>query len=70
MSNPLYQMMAGQGMPAGGNIIQRFMQFKNSFRGDPQQTIRQMMASGKVSQEQYNRAVQTAQQIQRMLGGK
>ena len=52
------------------NIMQRFQQFQQQFRGNPQQQIQQMLNSGKVSQAQYNNAVQMAQQFQRMLIGK
>lgn len=48
-------------------MIQRFMQFRQSFQGDPRQQIQQMLNSGQVSQEQYNHAVQVAQQLQQML---
>lgn len=67
MGNPLYQMMGG-GMPNG--ILQRFQQFQQMFKGDPRQQVQQMLNSGRVSQEQYNQAVQMAQQLQRMMGGK
>lgn len=63
MSNPLYNMMQ---MPNG--IMQRFQQFQQMFRGDPRQQIQQMLNSGKVSQVQYNQAVQMAQQFQKMMG--
>ena len=63
MSNPLFNMMQ---MPNG--ILQRFQQFQQMFRGDPRQQIQQMLNSGKVSQSQYNQAVQMAQQLQRMMG--
>jgi len=56
--------------PAQPNIIQQFNQFKQNFRGNPQQQIQQMLNSGKVSQAQYNAAVQKAQQLQRLLMGK
>ena len=36
--------------------------------GDPNQMIQQMLNSGKITQNQYNAAVQRAQQIMRMLG--
>ena len=65
MSNMLYQMM-GQQMP--NNIMQRFQQFQQSFRGDPRQQVQQMLNSGRISQEQYNNAVQIANQFARMLG--
>lgn len=49
------------------NMIQQFMQFAQSFNGDPRMQIQQMLNSGQVSQNQYNQAVQLAQQLQRML---
>ena len=67
MSNPLYQQM-GQQMPQSGNVLQRFMQFRQSFSGDPRQMVQQLLNSGKVSQAQYNRAVQLANQFSQMLG--
>lgn len=36
--------------------------------GDPNQMIQQMLNSGRITQNQYNAAVQRAQQIMRMLG--
>lgn len=61
--NPLYQMMGGNMPP----IVQQFMQFKQTFRGDPQQQIQQLLNSGKITQEQYNQAVQQAKALQQML---
>lgn len=68
VSNPLYQMMANQ-MPMNG-IMQRFQQFQQAFRGDPKQQVQQLLNSGRVTQEQYNNAVQMAQQLQAMMGCK
>ena len=67
MSNPIFQMMGG-GIPNG--IMQRFQQFQQMFRGDPRQQVQNLLNSGKVSQAQYNNAVQMAQQLQKMMGGK
>lgn len=68
MSNPLYQMMSNS---APMNNMTGFMNalknLKKNFSGNPQQQIQNLLNSGKVSQEQYNRAVQTAQNIQRIL---
>ena len=71
MSNPLFQQMGG-GMPGGmgGGIMQRFQQFQQMFNGDPRLQVQQLMNSGKISQSQYNQAVQMAQQMQRMIGMK
>lgn len=66
MPNPLYQQM-GQQMPMNG-FMQRFQQFQQMFKGDPRQQVQNLLNSGKVSQAQYNQAVQMAQQLQQMLG--
>lgn len=66
MPNPLYQQM-GQQMPMNG-FMQRFQQFQQMFKGDPRQQVQNLLNSGKVSQGQYNAAVQMAQQLQQMLG--
>ena len=66
MSNPLFGMMQNQA-PAGG-MMQRLQQFSQMLRGDPRQQVQQLLSSGKVTQQQYNQAVQMAQQIARMLG--
>ena len=68
MSNPLYQQM-GNTMPQN-NILRRFQQFRQQFSGDPRQQVQQLLNSGRVSQDQYNQAVQMAQQLQRMMGMK
>lgn len=64
--NPLYNEMQNN----QGNMLQRFQQFRQNFHGDPRQQVQQLLNSGKVSQQQYNQAVQMAQQFQRMFGGK
>jgi len=68
MSNPLFSMMQNQ-TPMNG-IMQRFQQFQRMFQGDPKQQVQQLLNSGKVSQAQYNQAVNIANQLQRMIGGK
>lgn len=66
--NPLFQSMT-QSMPGNNmaNLMQRVQQLKNTFRGNPQQMVQQMLQSGRVSQAQYNQAVQMAQQLQGMF---
>lgn len=66
MNNPLYQML-GQQMPQN-SLLQRFQQFRQSFQGDPRQQVQQLLNSGKVTQQQYNQAVQMAQQLRGLLG--
>jgi len=71
MSNPIFQQMGQQlnGHNMSG-MMQRFQQFQQMFRGDPRQQVQQLLNSGKVSQSQYNQAVQMAQQFRGMIGGK
>ena len=61
--NPLYEQMSGQ----QNNFLQQFQQFKNNFHGDPKQQIQQLLNSGKITQNQYNIAVQKAQMLQKMF---
>lgn len=66
--NPLFNQMSKTGNTGGlPNILQQFQQFRQAFRGDPRQQIQQLLNSGRISQAQYNQAVQLAQQLQQML---
>lgn len=68
MSNPLFnEMQNGQQNAPMQNILRQFNQFRQNFRGDPQQMVQQMLNSGRITQEQYNRAVQMANQLQRYI---
>lgn len=64
MANPLFNMLNNN--QAG--LVQQFQQFKNSFQGNPQQQVQQLLNSGRITQEQYNNAVQQAKALQKMLG--
>ena len=68
MNNPIYQAMNRGGSPLAG-MSDQINQLKKMY-SDPQQAIQQMLNSGRVSQAQVNAAVQKAQQIARMMGGK
>lgn len=57
-----------QGINAGA-LQQQLNMLRQNFKGDPNQYIQQMLNSGKVTQSQYNAAVQQAQNIMRMLHG-
>lgn len=50
------------------NFMQRLNYLKQTFQGDPNQKIQELLNSGKVTQEQYNNAVQQANQIKKMFG--
>ena len=78
--NPLFSMLGGgspmgnmmPGMGGGNNpmqMIQKFMEFKNNFKGNPQEEVQKMLQSGQITQQQLDQAQQMAQQFQQMLGG-
>ena len=45
-------------------MLNEFMKFKNSFQGDPQATVQELIKSGQLSQQQLNALQQQAQQLQ------
>lgn len=63
--NPLYQQMNKNNGING--FMSRLNQLKQTFKGDPNQKIQELLNSGKVSQAQYDKAVQMANQIQSMM---
>lgn len=65
MANQLYEELKGS-MPQN-NFLSRFNQFRQNFSGNPREQIQNLLRSGKVSQQQYDRAVQIAQQFQQMF---
>ncbi len=66
MSNPLFNQFGNS--PSGLNgFLQQLNQLKQTFKGDPMQHIQQMLNSGRITQAQYNQAVQRAQQIMRLI---
>lgn len=71
MNNPL---MGGApqmgGMANAQQFMQRFEQFRKAFQGNPREQVQQLLNSGKVSQSQYNQAVQMANQFAKMFGNK
>lgn len=76
--NPLFNMLGG-GSPMGGimpgmgggnnpmQMIQKFMEFKKNFRGNPQEEVQKMLQSGQITQQQLDQAQQMARQFQQML---
>lgn len=61
MNNPFANMQQMMGA---------FNQFKQSFKGNANQQIQQLMNAGKVNQSQYNQAMKMAQQFQKMITGR
>lgn len=49
------------------NMMAQFNQFKQTFKGDPQETINKMLQNGQINQTQIDQAKQMAQQFRSMM---
>ena len=49
------------------DLMQRFEQFKQTVQGDPKQIVQQMLNRGQITQDQFNRASQIANQMMRFM---
>ena len=66
MSNPIFDLFGPQNQTQ--QLMKQLDDFRKTITGDPRQQVQQLLNSGRVNQQQYNRAVQMANQIQRMIG--
>lgn len=64
MSNPLFSML---GNNINNPMLQQFRQFKSTYKGDARQQVQNMLNSGQITQQQYNNAVNMANQLQNIL---
>lgn len=66
MANPLYNVLNSAQNP----ILAQFSNFMKQMQGqDPKAIINNMVASGKINQQQLNQVQQQAQQMQSMFDG-
>lgn len=49
------------------NLLSQFNQFRSTFSGNPEQQVKQLLQSGRMSQEQFNQLAQTANQLYRFI---
>lgn len=61
MANSIFNSMMSNNPYAG--MIGQIKQFGQSIQGDPKQMVEQMLASGQMSQQEFNKYTQIAQQI-------
>lgn len=66
MSNKLYDQF-GNNNPYNG-MITNFNKFAQNLKGNPQEQVQQLLNSGKISQAQYNQAVQKANALRQFFG--
>ena len=65
MPNPLYNQLGGTN--ANNPMLNRLIQFKKTFSGDPKQMVQSMLNSGRISQAQLNQYAQQANEIYKLL---
>jgi len=64
--NPLYNQL--NPMPQN-NMMKQLMDFRKTFKGNPQQMVQSMLNSGRISQEQVNQYAQQANEIYKQIKG-
>ena len=67
MANPLYNAMGIQSNPMA-DLIRQAKQFKNQFNGNPRQEVERLLQTGAMSQQDFNRLSQIAQQVVQAMG--
>lgn len=65
--NPLYNQL-GNRAPMNPTL-QRFLEFKKTFTGDPRQMVQNLLNSGRISQAQVNQYAQLANELYKQLKG-
>ena len=67
MPNPIYNSMANQNNPFM-QIMQEAQNLKNTFTGNPREEVQRLLNSGEMSQADFNRYSQIAQQVMQFMG--
>lgn len=62
MPNPLFNAMANQSNPMA-DIIRQAKDFRKQFTGNPRQEVERLLQTGAMSQSDFNRFSQIAQQV-------
>lgn len=50
-----------------GDFINQFNQFRSTFSGNPEAQVKQLIQSGRMSQEQFNQFAQAANMLRKMF---
>lgn len=63
IQNGAYRISSGEAENGFMNLIQKFNQFRSTFQGDPKAQVENLIASGQMSQEQFNHLSNLAAQM-------
>lgn len=69
MSNALYNQFGKQNNPLE-QLAQQAREFQKQFKGSPRQEVERLLQTGQMSQSDFNRYSQIAQQIAQFMGNK
>ena len=67
MANPLMSVLGVSSNTNSKSVVEQFKDFRNSFKGDPQAKINEMLSSGQITQSQLNQATEMAKMVRAML---
>lgn len=67
MSNPLFNAMGKQSNPMA-DLIRQARDFRKQFTGNPKQEVERLLQTGQMSQSDFNRFSQIAQQVVQAMG--
>ena len=68
--NPLFNALGGVLPNADGGfsgMLAQLNEFRRTFQGDPQQEVQRLLASGQMTQQQYNQLAGMANQIMQFM---
>lgn len=65
--NSLYNELQPNKTNSMGDFLTQFNQFRSTFTGNPEQQVKQLINSGRMSQEQFNQLAQTANQLRQLI---
>ena len=67
MANSLFNQFGEQNNPLE-QLAQQAREFRKQFSGDPRQEVERLLQSGAMSQQDFNKSAQIAQQVVRTMG--
>lgn len=69
MSNSLFDQFGRQNNPLE-QLAQQAKEFRKQFSGNPRQEVERLLQTGAMSQQDFNRYSQIAQQVAQFMGNK
>lgn len=67
MNNSLFNDFNSNPMGQMDNFINQFNQFRQTFMGNPEAQVKQLLQSGRMSQAQFEQLAQTANQLRQLI---